>query len=203
MNNNELTRQNTSEESAPEFVFEYIDFGTEDELEYENPLDWLDEHRRRVAQRYPTLKEQSEYYKHFSSVDDVIANVNKMITEKEQQKKCLPSQNSDTTIEKSNNEFTPQSIFEEPESEFVFEDIDFDTEDELKYEDPVDWLHEHRRRVVQRYPTLKEQSEYYKHFSSVEGVIAKVKKRIAEKEQQKKDDTVQNSNPAIPKIEKK
>ena len=47
--------------------------------------------------------------------------------------------------------------------------------------DPLVWLRKHREEVAEKYPTFKEQSEYYKQFGSVEDALARVKTKIAEK----------------------
>lgn len=91
-----------------------------------------------------------------------------------------------------NEELKPQDISEE----FVYEEIDANTEDELKYEDPLDWLHEHRRRVSERYPTVEALFKYYRHFESVSETVAEACKRTAEREQRKKELMLQDSNAA-------
>lgn len=84
---------------------------------------------------------------------------------------------------KNNEELKLQNTSEE----FVYEDIDADTEDELKYEDPLDWLHEHRRRVSERYPTTKAMFMYLEHFAAKDEFAALLRKKAAEKEQQQQE----------------
>jgi len=51
--------------------------------------------------------------------------------------------------------------------------------------DPLIWLHKHREEVVRKYPTFEALRDYYKQFSSVEDVLARVRTKITEKKQTK------------------
>ncbi|MGL6225976.1 MAG: hypothetical protein ACRC10_05030 [Thermoguttaceae bacterium] len=47
--------------------------------------------------------------------------------------------------------------------------------------DPLIWLRKHREELSERFPNLKDLCDYYKQFSSVEVVLARVHARAAEK----------------------
>ncbi len=47
-------------------------------------------------------------------------------------------------------------------------------------DDPVDWLHQHREDILQKYPTREERREYYAQFNSVEKALERVRAKIAE-----------------------
>ena len=49
--------------------------------------------------------------------------------------------------------------------------------------DPLIWLHKHRKEVARKYPTFEALRDYYRQFSSVEDVLARVRTKIAEKKQ--------------------
>lgn len=52
--------------------------------------------------------------------------------------------------------------------------------------DPVDWLHQHREEILQKYPTFEARREYYNQFSSVEEALARVRAKTAEKKRDAK-----------------
>lgn len=80
-NNNELNPQNIP------YEWEYEE--EPEELDYEDPLDWLRKHREDLVEKYPTTKALSEYLRQFNSVEYALKKVRQKIAEKEE--KCKNS----------------------------------------------------------------------------------------------------------------
>lgn len=66
--------------------------------------------------------------------------------------------------------------------------------EELEYEDPLDWLHKCRAKLSEKYPTIDALFEYYKRYESLstEDILAKIRQKIAEKEEKRKNALASN-----------
>jgi hypothetical protein len=49
--------------------------------------------------------------------------------------------------------------------------------------DPLVWLRKHRDELAQKYPTIEALSEYYRQVGTAEEALIRVRKKIAEKDQ--------------------
>lgn len=50
--------------------------------------------------------------------------------------------------------------------------------------DPLIWIRKHRNELAEKYPTIKELSDYYQTIPSTEEIAARLKREMAEEKRQ-------------------
>jgi len=53
--------------------------------------------------------------------------------------------------------------------------------------DPLIWLRKHREEIDKKYPTFEARCEYYGQIGTAEDALARVRRKIAEKQRQERE----------------